>query len=730
MPFLETIGAAAARAYGQLVKKPTVVPQAIDFDGTADYLSRSSDLVGNADGKTFTFSCWVWFGDSIPSNGTYTLYSMEDTGLTTTGRFSIYLSVSTGQAKVTVIGYTAGTQSSPCLNISNNAPFYINGNTFYHILISNDATDSVTNFRMYINDIAQSLSYSVYTNATVDFAGGLPRVGYMTAASPNRFKGRLAHVYLDYTFRDLSVASNRRLFVTSDLKPASGQASLNPIVYLPMGDPSQPGLNLGTGGNFTLNGVVARSGRGPNQYNVPYSQSPGLLSRSALTGITSGKQFTFAINLKPFATTGFDEYVFSQCLSDGGAVRFGVTISDPARNLRIIASDSSGIQVLNATISGSNLPMQINRNYCIVVSVDLTSTSKRFAYVNGIDVSSSTSWFTYVNNNIDFSSVTYSTIGDVTSFNNQAIYRGQIGGLWFNNSYIDLSIAENRAKFFTGSGIDIKAADLGANGELPTGTSPLIYMPMYGSNVGKNYGTGGDFTVASGTTATGTRGINEFWGNKANFGNSTGNYIGKLTSLTGASSSSNTSTLVCWFYVNESTTYNRTLLSIGSAVSWRVSYGKIFHSLSTGNYVQFNETLADAGWHCLMFSRNGGTYTVYGDGTAMTIDTVNSFNYSGNSNYASTPVRLGLLSDDTQNLNGYLAELWFSDTFIDFSQESNRLKFRDAFGNPVNLGTDGSVPTGTAPLMYMRFDPLSFATNSGVGGNFTINGTITDGGQL
>ena len=33
------------------------VADAIDFDGANDYLSRSSDLVGNTDGKTFTFSC-------------------------------------------------------------------------------------------------------------------------------------------------------------------------------------------------------------------------------------------------------------------------------------------------------------------------------------------------------------------------------------------------------------------------------------------------------------------------------------------------------------------------------------------------------------------------------------------------------------------------------------------------------------------------------------------------
>ena len=32
----------------------------LDFDGAADYLSKSSDLTGNADGKTFTLSMWLY----------------------------------------------------------------------------------------------------------------------------------------------------------------------------------------------------------------------------------------------------------------------------------------------------------------------------------------------------------------------------------------------------------------------------------------------------------------------------------------------------------------------------------------------------------------------------------------------------------------------------------------------------------------------------------------------
>ena len=43
-----------------------VLPEAVSLDGTNDYLSRSSDLTGNADGKTFTFSCWFYYvGDTL-----------------------------------------------------------------------------------------------------------------------------------------------------------------------------------------------------------------------------------------------------------------------------------------------------------------------------------------------------------------------------------------------------------------------------------------------------------------------------------------------------------------------------------------------------------------------------------------------------------------------------------------------------------------------------------------
>lgn len=77
---------------------------------------------------------------------------------------------------------------------------------------------------------------------------------------------------------------------------------------------------------------------------------------------------------------------------------------------------------------------------------------------------------------------------------------------------------------------------------------------------------------------------------------------------------------------------------------------------------------------------------------------------------------------------GDMAELYFDDSFIDISVEANRRKFIDAAGKPVNLGDDGSNPTGSQPLIYMSVRPGDaaddFVTNRGSGGTYTLTGSL------
>jgi len=91
--------------------------------------------------------------------------------------------------------------------------------------------------------------------------------------------------------------------------------------------------------------------------------------------------------------------------------------------------------------------------------------------------------------------------------------------------------------------------------------------------------------------------------------------------------------------------------------------------------------------------------------------------------YTDTDWGIGAKVDGTLKFNGCISEFWFEDTFIDITVEANRRKFINSGLKPVDLGSDGSRPTGASPLIYAtNGDP---STNNGTGGNFVITGALT-----
>lgn len=57
--------------------------------------------------------------------------------------------------------------------------------------------------------------------------------------------------------------------------------------------------------------------------------------------------------------------------------------------------------------------------------------------------------------------------------------------------------------------------------------------------------------------------------------------------------------------------------------------------------------------------------------------------------------------------------------WLDLTNPANVAKFIAA-GKPVDLGADGSTPTGTAPTIFFSGDASEFATNKGLGGAFVL----------
>src|SRR3546814_17811034 len=74
------------------------------------------------------------------------------------------------------------------------------------------------------------------------------------------------------------------------------------------------------------------------------------------------------------------------------------------------------------------------------------------------------------------------------------------------------------------------------------------------------------------------------------------------------------------------------------------------------------------------------------------------------------------------------ADLWLDPgTYIDLSVTANRRKFvGSGAATSVDLGADGSTPTGTAPLVFLSGATADWHTNKGAGGGFTENGALTD----
>ena len=147
--------------------------------------------------------------------------------------------------------------------------------------------------------------------------------------------------------------------------------------------------------------------------------------------------------------------------------------------------------------------------------------------------------------------------------------------------------------------------------------------------------------------------------------------------------------------------------------------------------VRTSALTAASGWHHVMASWDLSITTahVYVDGvsdyaeiTAPTDDTID---------WTRANSWVGTQDAFSNKLNADIFDLYMNFAeYIDLSVEANRRKFIDADGYPVDLGTDGSLPTGTSPIVFLTGNLPGFITNTGTGGGFTENGTLNYGDTL
>ena len=699
-----------------------VDPEGVSFDGTNDYLSRGSDMTGNTNSKTFTFSCWVYHSslDSSASKGLYEVSDMGDNNIRIFIDSSHNIQLSSG--------YLGGNGFAT----NNTAP--VDVDTWTHIAVSMDK-DNQSASRLYINDISYTMSFANFTTNPIPFQFLVRmQVARFGTTSPGYITGRLAHVFLDYTYRNLSTESNRRLFIDSDGKPSSTIPS-SPILYLPMTDAATAGSNSGTGGDFTVNGVLDTAGRAPNQWNCSASTFDGSADRVIDTSVSysDSKFVTMSFICKKTNNTATTNVLMIR--DSGTGLMFSVQYENYLNSnlLSIRAYTTGGLGLMISV----NDAFELGVNKSLQLSIDMSSQSNTKCFING--VSKTVTFSTFTDENLVFSDGVDCTVsGYSTTYDDQVI-----GELYFDTVYTDLST-------------DNPFWDADANRPKPvrqviseTGTTPLIAMPLRGNDAGNNLGSGGDFYVISGPF-TGARGGSEFWARSANFDGTSSEYLSK-SSLTGISNTKKC-TLVVWSKRTSSGDNLYTLYHMGNASSSPYTVLSITHVDSRYEVAARNS--ANTGIFLSRLYKSDGIAPnfVVGDwyGFMLSFDlsdtskrhfeplnftpTSTSWNTYTNDTIAYTSsgsTRIGTHYNQTESFKGDIGFFYFTTDYTDFSQESNRNLFVDQLGYPKDLTPAIEAGTIADPLIYMKFDDTSaLGTNSGTGGNFTVNGTVTAGADV
>ena len=167
-----------------------------------------------------------------------------------------------------------------------------------------------------------------------------------------------------------------------------------------------------------------------------------------------------------------------------------------------------------------------------------------------------------------------------------------------------------------------------------------------------------------------------------------------------------------------------------ATANWTCDFGQQASCTSSGT--SFNVAY---GWQHVIFTATG---TGTGNACALYIDGVDQ-TYGAN-------IGGGTLDFDIDNATNTICrryysaavgvgdyevcDLWKDSAYFDLSDSSNLEKFiKD--GKPVDLGDDGSGPTGSSPVWYQSVregeSAADFMTNKGTGGDLTLTGTLSLG---
>jgi|10_taG_2_1085330.scaffolds.fasta_scaffold08145_3 hypothetical protein len=698
-------------------------PEATDFDGQTNYLERTSELSNVSDAKTFTLSFFIypspmwhtttdgganqsffWCGTATTTSRSFMRY---DTSSSVSGNMKFYLRQSSG---------------TDALVLTINVPVA----TWTNVLVSVDLANA-SNRYVYLNDVDVStntdiVDWDTYTDANIDWTVDYTRFGKMHSTQ-QWFQGRLSHFFLDMTYRDLSSSVNRRHFIDADGFPAD-PSSLSPPLYMAFTDASAAATNSGTGGNYTAYGTFNESARGPNQYNCVASDWG-----------TSGDY----ANTTSFSTSTTTVVTGSFIYSAAGSTGESYLMHNPNGGNWVLGQMGSGT-TLSLNFEGGGqvyyvIPLGRFGIYHVAYCFDSASSGNCKVFVNGTDLTSTATTSTVSGGNIGGFDDTYGARLEISNDGSFAIF----GEGWIEKTY--RALATDNIFWDSDNSRPKPVAQVIED----AGVTPLGGYPVYAPNPGKNLGSSGGNLTEYSLPWRGSVSMSEYIGRTINntSGATTVPIMRYSSALTGVSDGKTWSMAFSFFpEVDES---GKTILAIGPN-----DYQRVWVSVSKSKAVEIetqnssDTKIGDAEasvsvdldeWHNVLIcwdQASSSNCKIYLDGISQTV-TVSTLT-DENINMSTTGgCSLGGFIEsstaDGNNFKGHYGNIFWTTEYIDFGTEANRLKFYSALQMPVDCGSDGTTPTGTAPAIYMRNGVNAYGTNAGTGGNFTTpgSGTVVEG---
>lgn len=448
------------------------------FDST--YLSRTPASSGNR--KTWTFSAWVKRSTIGSAQANYILGSAQ----APSGTNGVYLGFGSDTlffGDYATSGWDWYLQSSS---------LYRDMSAWYHVVAQYDTTQATASERakLYVNGVRLTAfdgastypgpsADSRFNQASVEMA-----IGRLGTYNGNYFNGYMAEVnFIDG--QALTPSSFGETDATTGrwkAKAFTGTYGVNGF-YLPFLDNSGATSTTLGKDNSTYRMLTA-------QLN---GTSNGIQRGADLTGIANGKAGTISLwaNFTNSAGSYNPLWVSRNNSTIGDSVQLSRQVGG---GLRLAALNSAGTGILNVSTAGA--ACSSSGLYHIYATWDLSVNNRVFIYVNGIDSTGTISTFT--NDTIQYSVPNHGLGGNLFSpF--VPTTPAMLGQVYVNYStYLDP--VTNISKFYSGSSTPVS---LGTSGEIPSGSSPIVYLDGDATTILTNRGTGGNF-AAHGTLATGT----------------------------------------------------------------------------------------------------------------------------------------------------------------------------------------------------------------------------------